>query len=891
MKSEEYKSPLRDAEKSVRLGKMSSIRAYGKCVYGDVNDRGIASGGYFALEDTEKCTLLLSAKAHKDAKNGIKGAKLACKAVSLLISFYEKIYENNDLFINEITSSEFSYNLNKLWQKMILAEIEGKKAELIREEKEKRERKAPWYLFLNEKEEAKSQEEIAREEFEILSSIPREEISDYCASVSFALIDDKRYALYSSADFTFALYNEIECSKLSLNEDKATYLGDNDFSLEYAFRPRQDYAGATILTSALANIIGDSIHKYTLYLEKEFIKGYGNKNPFILENEREAILKNLKDEGAIVVSSFDTKFVLPEEKYKAYQQEIFRKRREEMEKSKQAESQKKIEESKDKSSYDTYDMSIYDGFEQIQVFSARKQGRSHIDTKTPCQDYCLSAGVSKGVILADADGVGSCSQSGTGSKLACEAVVNVVTRLDAQSNSEEQFVSRLQNIVFREKILSTWRETVFNHIREVNPDKRQITIKDLSEYATTLMFAVITENYYVVGCLGDGQVLLYNDSEAVKLRLHSPKSDTKTNALVKPNCFREDFIVEKYKRSEFSSVLLTTDGMYDPLSKGEVLYQYCKQAQERFLKMGEPYQPFCFQPENEAFRDIFSTNTMDDCSIALAVDTSFKSSDNGARFNAVAEKHNITFTERIGDKSIYASKDESGEYYTVLSKEEAEIPQISGVRIIKPITSYQSSGYFCNVYRYTETPSLEKLYHYGILREQGETAPNASRFILKVYEDLLECIAKIEKSGYNLNQDSAHTLMLYDSEEGFILYPEAIVKHNDNEKYDNKKVLSYFDSLLGKLICNGISYPLFKIDYTNIGLAKYLSQSTDGPIGVLVREGGDLYLENRGSCMWYDKNDSIIGYGKRIPLENGALFKVTGFMGYNRYEYIPKECF
>jgi hypothetical protein len=133
--------------------------------------------------------------------------------------------------------------------------------------------------------------------------------------------------------------------------------------------------------------------------------------------------------------------------------------------------------------------------------------------------------------------------------------------------------------------------------------------------------------------------------------------------------------------------------------------------------------------------------------------------------------------------------------------------------------------------------------------------------------------------------------MLYDSEEGFILYPEAIVKHNDNEKYDNKRVLSYFDSLLGKLICNGISYPLFKIDYTNIGLAKYLSQNTDGPIGVLVREGADLYLENRGNCLWYDKNDSIVGYGKRIPLDSGMLFKTTGFMGYNRYEYIPKECF
>ena len=118
-----------------------------------------------------------------------------------------------------------------------------------------------------------------------------------------------------------------------------------------------------------------------------------------------------------------------------------------------------------------------------------------------------------------------------------------------------------------------------------------------------------------------------------------------------------------------------------------------------------------------------------------------------------------------------------------------------------------------------------------------------------------------------------------------------IVKREEEIKYDNKKVLSYFDSLLGKLTCNGISYPLFKIDYTNIGLAKYLSQDTSGAIGVVVREGNELYLENRGNCMWYDGNGDTLGYGKRIPLTEGELFKVMGFMGYNKYSYTPKEAF
>lgn len=883
----DYYEYNRDREINKRVGKDLSLRVYGKNVIKDLkNEEGDSigkAGGYTFATDCGSREGFILAEGRRSAKKGIDGAKIACEAFALLIESYNKIYKREEDFINAISSECFSKNLSALWKEMVVVYHKD-------EAERKKEAEKPSFFggFFK-----RVIEEVEEDSAETAPVSPDELIKDYATSVSIAVVTESYYILGSIGQGSFVLCNEYEGKKAfgSTSTSAGILLGDGIIKLGFERHAKNEYGTLLMLSDKLGCLLSDekSLYKYANQLDKELSRINMIRNPFsFTENDGIAtdLLKACSEHGASLILVKDTRFKLSEEKERAYKEEIARRRKEESEKKRQEELAKNLELAKDKSLYVTYDYSVYEEFDTVQIFSARRQGKSHLSSNTPCQDYCASAYIPGALILTDADGVGSCPKSEIGSRLACEAVIDVITRMNEQCENEEQFATRLQNIVLRERIISDWRTAVYKHATAENPDKKV----DYNDYATTLMFAVITKNYYVVGCIGDGQVLLFNDSEAVKLRFHSPKSDSKTNAVSGINCFREDFFVEKFNRSDFSSVLLTTDGIYDPLARGELLYQYAKQAKARFIEREEPYQPFCFQPDGDVYKDFYSAHTGDDCSIILATDISFDSSKCDERFKAVADRHSITFTERVGEKCIYASKNDKGEYFTVLSSEAVEIPQIDGVKIITPVDTYVENGYYCNVYPYTETPSIEKLYQYGMICEQPENMPSASYLTLNVYEELINCISKLEKNGYELNQASAHTLILYDENCGLMLYPEAIVRKEDGEKYDNKKLFSYFDSLYGKIQSKNFTCPIFKLDYNNIGYAKYLDKDDKKLIGYIVRKNNQLYLVNGGEGEWLDNNDNFVKRNSAIPLvESEHLFKTRSFFGYTTYSFVLKE--
>lgn len=98
------------------------------------------------------------------------------------------------------------------------------------------------------------------------------------------------------------------------------------------------------------------------------------------------------------------------------------------------------------------------------------------------------------------------------------------------------------------------------------------------------MYAVITQNWIVVGNLGDGQIMVFNDCYGVKLRVHAPKDSSRVRCLANERCAREDFSVAKYPRSCFNGVLLSSDGIYESLDKSNHYYDYCIQLKKDFLK-------------------------------------------------------------------------------------------------------------------------------------------------------------------------------------------------------------------------------------------------------------------------------------------------------------------
>ena len=87
------------------------------------------------------------------------------------------------------------------------------------------------------------------------------------------------------------------------------------------------------------------------------------------------------------------------------------------------------------------------------------------------------------------------------------------------------------------------------NLQSLSPEEK---LKEFSKYGSTIMFAVITEHWIVVGNLGDGQILVFNDFYGVKLRVHAPKESTKVRCLVNERCVREDFLTAKYPRDLFN---------------------------------------------------------------------------------------------------------------------------------------------------------------------------------------------------------------------------------------------------------------------------------------------------------------------------------------------------
>ncbi len=876
----------------------NNIKVYKKIKQSEKDGYGYErrkDGIFVDTVEVEKGTLLVGAEPKKGAEYGNVGAKLAYEAIYCLVNLYCQIYKTEKRIINAITSNAFSVQLNNLFRELVLVYHEDE-AERKKREKENEEGRNQFFDFLrfninkNQGNTLQSNEQCD----EALSS--EDILKKYATSVMVALMTENHFVLGTLGSGSFMLYNAYEGKKAFSSVNKISMLGEEGANLSYEVYSRGDYAGVLMTSDKLSYLLPDvkTLYRYARQLEKDFIKGYGTSDPFVFTDENGSkahLLDGCGEDGAFVLISTDLSFKLSLEKEEEYRQIERAKTIEEAKRAHQLEVQKNLEIAKDRSVYESYARKQYEGFEKINVFLARRQGRSHIDTASPCQDYCLSESVEKGIVLAVSDGVGSCTKSDIGSMLACKAVYETVRLIDSKSDSEELFVSRLQSVAFRESIFKEWRKSVIDHISRENKGGK-ITHDDIFEYAATLMLAVITDNYFIVGNLGDGQVILYNQHESIKLRKHSPKESSKTRSLVNYNGFSECFAVERYRRSEFSSVLLTTDGIYDPLENANELYNYAKEAEKRFLYKKEPYQPFCYTIENEGYKDIFSSKTYDDCSIILATDVSYDHKSKDARFNAISERYDYTIVESIGDISVYASKNQNGSFNTVVSGKKVTQPQIDGIRFFEIGESYEKNGYFFNVYKYTDCPSISKLYQYGMIGEQGETKPNASYLTLSIYEKILKCIDILDRYGYALNQQLSHNLILYDeSMERIILYPEAIERKAKGKVYDNRRILSYFDSLYGKLVCQGVSFPVFKVDFNNVGVSKYLTPTAGGCVGVVRRVDNTLYLENCGTEAWYDTRGVRISKGERVPLREGIVFETRGFIRNEVYTFIEKTNF
>ena len=609
--------------------------------------------------------------------------------------------------------------------------------------------------------------------------------------------------------------------------------------------------------------------------------------------------------------------------------------------------QSQTEAAKDPSRYETYEYHLY---KNEKLFAARTIGQSHIKRGMPCQDYCLATSINGYFVLADADGVSSCEHSDVGSKFACEAVLQAVESAAKAGNGKEKleettFVNRILSVSFRERLIQFWVNKVMKEIadKHESPLTPEEQLKEFYKYASTVMFAVISENWIVVGNLGDGQILVFNDSYGIQLRLHTPKESGKVKCLVHARCAREDFQVAKYPRKFFNGVLLSTDGIYDNLN-GKDFNNYAFQIKQRFLEKRSPYQPFCYEKENKLYEDFSITS--DDCSIVLFVDNSHIDTGYEIILDSIRRHLPEVVLKRWKDECLLFHFKNNEEFGDVLVEKqhidengEIEDNTISldglraavadaGIEVDAPLETWTEQNYIFSSYVVDSASlTMEEMYCYGLLRIDGMSAEFSAEKILKVYCSVKKLQNRLKDLGYELSSTAQFNVFFDGSK--LHVRREAIQKMDEARPAVRNDIEKYFDNIVGILKSEkGDSQPVFDVGYRKQGIINYISEDAneddwkkipfddvsdeevlllpDGrrlfllrdkkilsPFAQLFRdpESGDLYLKNVGSYSWKFDDGKILQPEDSIELQDEITFTLCGIQGeeLDKYTYIPKE--
>lgn len=215
-------------------------------------------------------------------------------------------------------------------------------------------------------------------------------------------------------------------------------------------------------------------------------------------------------------------------------------------------------------------------------------GASHIESGTVCQDYSDFKTAEKYAVAAVADGHGSKKhfRSDLGSKYAVESAISAIDEFCSDFEEfEHKFRDDPDYIItkIQKYIIKSWYDKVNEHYknnavrqeeREKLTDEELSAIKTESIYGSTLLVAVLTENFCFGLQLGDGSLVVIKqcgesympivDDESCPANLTS--SLCNSNAIKMFNYF--------YSYDKPLTIILSTDGLYTSFSSRESFEEY-----------------------------------------------------------------------------------------------------------------------------------------------------------------------------------------------------------------------------------------------------------------------------------------------------------------------------
>ena len=191
------------------------------------------------------------------------------------------------------------------------------------------------------------------------------------------------------------------------------------------------------------------------------------------------------------------------------------------------------------------------------VVAERVIGANHLRSGKPCQDEAGWQVVSSTVAVAVADGHGTSRHGDVGSRLAVQVTLAALVRFtedlgERASNPIE--VQKYAEHPLRAQIVREWKERVRAKAESDDPQ--------FLEYGSTVLAAVATPDFLLLGQLGDGDILLVDEDGTVNVPLPADPASfaDETHSLCLPEA-EHAFRVRVLPAPERETLLLlSTDG-------------------------------------------------------------------------------------------------------------------------------------------------------------------------------------------------------------------------------------------------------------------------------------------------------------------------------------------
>lgn len=520
------------------------------------------------------------------------------------------------------------------------------------------------------------------------------------------------------------------------------------------------------------------------------------------------------------------------------------------------------------------------------IFLASKRGRSHIATGKVCQDYCLAEKITEELfVTAAADGHGGDDyvKSDVGAKEACNSVVALAkkySRLDSIN-----FLNKWRSPEFKAELFDRWQAAVIKDYRAENPDTKEADAKIIRKYGTTLLFCVVTKSHFILGQIGDGAILLFNDQNRSQLfKRHNPKFDSKTASLASRNG-RYSLLVDSYRRfnSVFNKILLSTDGIYDKLDRGTSFARYANELAEQIRgKRVEEIEPFTV-----AGIDV-SEKSSDDCTIVTIVSPPTKEKECALLQDEAGGLDELKFERAYNRLEIYSAVKDGVPIELHVSKylyDDNYSFDESGdkIKLLKPAPKNFHDN--INVFNVPEGPfRVRELIEHGEHLEKkyisaDEEPPRFSNeFWLNFYETILELKNFCADKKYFAEENFFNTMMISERGEIF-LFADCLSKALFNDA-SSRKYFETFEShfgFLGKIKCAEKILPLFKCSkyYAGQIVPELHGDARENFCRVVYNPKAKAYgLQNLSAKIWFVE-DKEVKPNQYLTLTGNKTFELS----------------